>query len=188
MFLLILVFLIFLSTFSHMVIVAIDSADTGGAIANLLFSLVLIFCGVLSTPEALPGFWIFMYRLSPFTYLVEGMLSAAVANTSVQCARNEFLRFTPAPGLTCAQYMGPFICLLGGQLEPGTGESTVQCSYCVLENTNALLARVSCNPAHMWRDLGLMWAYVAFNITMSLFLYWFIRTPKRSRKRGAQHR
>jgi ATP-binding cassette, subfamily G (WHITE), member 2, PDR len=61
-FLLILAFYIFTSTFAHMMIAAIEDANTGGNLANTLFSLCLIFCGVLATPQSLPGFWIFMYR------------------------------------------------------------------------------------------------------------------------------
>lgn len=63
MFLFILVFLFFTSTFAHMVIAGIPSAETGGNVANIAFSLTLIFCGVLVAPNALPGFWIFMYRV-----------------------------------------------------------------------------------------------------------------------------
>lgn len=40
--------------------------------ANFCFSLCLVFNGVLSPPtgpNAFPHFWIFMYRISPFTYL-----------------------------------------------------------------------------------------------------------------------
>lgn len=45
MFLLILAFLLFTSTFTHMCIAAIETAENGGNIANLVFSLCLIFCG-----------------------------------------------------------------------------------------------------------------------------------------------
>jgi ATP-binding cassette subfamily G (WHITE) protein 2 (PDR) len=45
MFLFLLVFLWFTSTFSHMVIAGVDNAETGGNIANLLFALLLLFCG-----------------------------------------------------------------------------------------------------------------------------------------------
>jgi ATP-binding cassette subfamily G (WHITE) protein 2 (PDR) len=44
-FLLIVAFLVFTNTFAHMCIVAIDSAETGGNIANILFSMCLIFSG-----------------------------------------------------------------------------------------------------------------------------------------------
>lgn len=45
MFLLILTFLLFTSTFAHMVIAAIDTAETAGNLGNLMFSLCLVFCG-----------------------------------------------------------------------------------------------------------------------------------------------
>lgn len=45
MFLFIWNFLLFTSTFTHMVIAGIDLAETGGNIASLLFSLCLVFCG-----------------------------------------------------------------------------------------------------------------------------------------------
>jgi ATP-binding cassette subfamily G (WHITE) protein 2 (PDR) len=45
MFLYILAFLLFTSTFSHFIIAGMDSAETAGNIANLMFSLCLVFCG-----------------------------------------------------------------------------------------------------------------------------------------------
>ena len=84
MFLLVWAFLLFASTFTHMVVAAIETAETAGNIAQLLFSLTLIFCGVLAGPSVLPGFWIFMYRVSPFTYLVDGMLSTGMYTSSSQ--------------------------------------------------------------------------------------------------------
>lgn len=45
MFLIILLFLLFTSTFSSMVIAGIEQAETGGNVAQLLFSLCLVFCG-----------------------------------------------------------------------------------------------------------------------------------------------
>lgn len=56
-FLFMLEFLLFTSSFTNMIIAGMDSAETGGNIANLMFTLCLIFCGVLATPESLPGFW-----------------------------------------------------------------------------------------------------------------------------------
>ena len=45
MFLLLLTFMLFTSTFAHMVIAGISNVDTAGNISNLLFLLNLIFCG-----------------------------------------------------------------------------------------------------------------------------------------------
>ena len=45
MFLLIWIFFMFSSTFSSMIIAGVEQAETGGNIAQLLFSLTLVFCG-----------------------------------------------------------------------------------------------------------------------------------------------
>ncbi len=99
MFLLLVAFMLFTSTFTDFIIAGFETAEAGGNIANLLFTLCLIFCGVLANPDTLPRFWIFMYRISPFSYLVSAMLSTAVANTRVECADNEFLQFEPPGGM-----------------------------------------------------------------------------------------
>lgn len=56
-----------------MLIAALPDAETAGNIATLMFSLTLTFNGVMQPPQALPGFWMFMYRVSPLTYLVDGI-------------------------------------------------------------------------------------------------------------------
>ena len=60
-------FFVFTSTFAHMLIAALPDSETAGNIATLMFSLTLTFNGVFQSPQALPGFWIFMYRVSPLT-------------------------------------------------------------------------------------------------------------------------
>lgn len=45
LFLLIWSFLMFTSTFTHMIIASVDVAENGGNIATLLFSLTILFCG-----------------------------------------------------------------------------------------------------------------------------------------------
>ena len=177
MYLLIWSFLLFSSTFAHMLIAGMGDAETGGNIANLMFSLSLIFCGVLRSPTALPGFWIFMYRVSPFTYLVDAFLATAVSNTEVTCASNEYLKFPPPTGQSCATFMQPYISRAGGYLEPNTVSSTTECSFCSIRDTNVFLSAVSSSPTHEWRNFGIMWAYIIFNICMAVFLYWLARVP-----------
>ncbi|KAJ9109700.1 ABC multidrug transporter afr2 [Naganishia cerealis] len=55
MFLLTWTFLLFTSTFTHLIISFNSTAENGGSISNLLFSMCLIFCGVLATEQAMPG-------------------------------------------------------------------------------------------------------------------------------------
>ncbi|GAA5847250.1 hypothetical protein JCM9279_006157 [Rhodotorula babjevae] len=181
-FLFIWVFLLFTSTFAHMVIAFNDTAENGGNIANLAFSLCLIFCGVLATPSQFPGFWIWLYRVSPFTYLAEGLLSTAVGATTVQCAAQELINITPPAGTSCADYMGPYISAAGGTLDSANG------SYCQISDTNTFLRSFSYNFGNRWRDFGIMWAFIIFNVFAALGFYYLARMPKKSRKQKKEEK
>ncbi|KAJ5399552.1 hypothetical protein N7465_010041 [Penicillium sp. CMV-2018d] len=183
MFLYLLVFLWFTSTFTHMVVAGVETAETGGNIANLLFSLLLLFCGVVATPEAMPGFWIFMYRLSPFTYLVSGMLSTAVSGTEVTCSPTEILKFNPPGSQTCYQYLNAYAERTGGYIE--NPNATSSCSYCTMSSTDTFLASVDSYWSDAWRNFGIMWAYLAFNIVVALGIYWWARVPKGNKTKGS---
>ncbi|RMZ74607.1 ABC transporter CDR4 [Pyrenophora seminiperda CCB06] len=175
-FLFVLMFLLFTSTFSAMIISGLDTAETGGNLANLMFSLCLIFCGVLAQPSTFPRFWIFMYRVSPFTYLVSGLLSAGLANNVVTCAPNELIHFEPAQGSTCDKYMSPYISTYGGKLS--NPNATSDCQFCTISETNTFLKAISSSYDDYWRNFGILWVYVIFNIVMALVLYWLVRMPK----------
>ncbi|KAB8079584.1 ABC-2 type transporter-domain-containing protein [Aspergillus leporis] len=182
MWLLILSFLLFTSTFAHMMIAGIELAETGGNLANLLFSLCLIFCGVLATPGHLPGFWIFMYRVSPFTYLVSGMLATGVGRTTATCEAVEYLHLTPPSNTTCGDYMAEYISSFGGYLQDP--KATSECSFCSISSTDTFLAQVSSYYEDRWRNFGIMFAYIVFNIAAAVFIYWLARVPKGKRTKN----
>jgi len=166
MFLLLVAFLLFTCTFTDFIIAGFETAEAGGNVANLLFSLCLIFCGVLAGPDSMPKFWEFMYRVSPFTYLVSAMLSTAVANTNVVCAANEYMNFVPPNGTTCGEYMDSYIKAAGGYLlDPN---NTTMCSYCTISDTNVFLAGVHSHYEDRWRNFG----YVSpFSMCVWLFSF-----------------
>ncbi|OAL54233.1 BcATRO, ABC transporter [Pyrenochaeta sp. DS3sAY3a] len=179
MFLFMFVYLVFSSTFAIMIVAAMEQAAEGANIAHLLFSLSLTFSGVLVTKDALPGFWIFMYRVSPFTYLTGGMLSASVANTGVVCAGNEYLLMQPPAGSTCGQYLADYAISSGGYIL--NGNATADCQFCPLSTTDQYLDSVSISFDNAWRDFGIMWVYVIFNIFAALGIYWLARMPKKTK-------
>jgi ABC-type multidrug transport system permease subunit len=184
MFLLIWTFLLFTSTFAHMMIAGIELAETGGNLANLLFSLCLIFCGVLATPDNMPRFWIFMYRVSPFTYLVSAMLSTGVSGTTAVCGPVEYLHFAPPSNMTCQTYMEPYIEHFGGYLQEATKMSTTECSFCTISSTDTFLASVSSYYKDAWRNFGIMWVFIIVNIILAVSIYWLARVPKGSRSKS----
>lgn len=179
MFLFLFMFLIFTGTFSTFIIAGFETADAGANIANLLFMLCLIFCGVLATSDSLPRFWIFMYRVSPFSYLVSGMLSVAVANVDVVCASNEFLTFNPPSNMTCGEFMDPYIAKVGGYLVDKAAETA--CEFCTISDTNTFLAGVGAYYKDRWRNFGLLWVYIFFNMGGALVVYWLVRMPKKAK-------
>ncbi|KAK3720348.1 Multidrug resistance protein [Vermiconidia calcicola] len=179
-FLFVLQFLLLISTFTNMLIAGIEDAELGGTLANIMFMLCLIFCGALVPPQSLPAFWIFMYRVSPLTYLIEGMLSTGVANQRVTCASNEYLRFNAPPGQTCGDYLQPYISTVGGYLNSNTSGS---CEFCTYGDTNVFLSSVSASYSHAWRNFGLLWIFIGFNAAMAVFLYWAARVPKKTKSK-----
>ncbi|KAF6791702.1 ABC multidrug transporter [Colletotrichum sojae] len=171
-FLFMLVFFLNASTFSHMLGAACQLADQAAGIGNLLFVMMFIFNGILATP---PRFWVWMYRVNPFTYLAEGLLGAGLANAGIHCAENEFLRLSPPPGQTCGQYLQSFVTQAGGYLADPA--ATQNCGICTTSNTNQVLSGVHVAFRNRWRDLGILCAFTLFNAVAAFALYW-TRVPK----------
>ncbi|KIX04357.1 uncharacterized protein Z518_05225 [Rhinocladiella mackenziei CBS 650.93] len=176
-------FILFSSTFAHMIIAGIATAEAAGNLANVLFSLCLLFNGVLVGPNAMPGFWIFMYRVSPFTYLVEGLLGNGVAHAPVTCADNEFLRFNAPAGSTCGEYLQPYISAAGGYL---VNANATNCEFCSLDSTNTFLSSANISFSHRWRDFGILFVYIGFNIFAAVAIYWLARMPKGKKYQGKE--
>ena len=120
-----------------------------------------------------------MYRVSPFTYLISGMLSAGLANTNVICSDIEYSTFNPRNGDTCQQYMQPYIDLHGGYVLDQT--ATSQCHFCTANDTNVYLTQLSSEYSTRWRNFGIMWAFIVFNVAAALFLYWLARVPRKQK-------
>lgn len=131
-------FYIFTSTFASLVISALPDAETGGTIATLMFIMTLTFNGVMQPPSALPGFWIFMYRASPLTYLIAGITSTGLHDRNIECATAELSVFNPPAGSTCGEYMQPYITAAGGRLWDAA--ATSNCQYCLLTKADQYLA------------------------------------------------
>lgn len=130
----------------------------------------------MATPNQLPGFWIFMYRVSPLTYLLSALLSTGIANQAVECTRVELLHFDPPAGQTCGEYMAAYMATAGGGAL--ADPAATSCAFCSLSTTNTFLASVSSYYDQRWRNFGLMWVYIGFNIVAALGLYWLARVPR----------
>jgi ATP-binding cassette subfamily G (WHITE) protein 2 (PDR) len=169
-------FFIYASAFAHMCIAAFPDVQTAGAIVTLLVMFSLIFCGVLQTPNALPGFWIFMYRVSPFTYWIGGIVSTILHGRPITCSSSELSVFDPPSGQTCGEYLQPYLSLAPGQLE--NPNATEQCQYCSLTVADQYMAQSNIYWSERWRNFGIMWAFVIFNIFVATLSYYMFRVAK----------
>jgi ABC-type multidrug transport system permease subunit len=146
--------------------------------------LIMILCRVLATPDQLPGFWIFMYRVNPFTYVVDGFLGTALANAPVSCASNEILTFNSPADTTCGSYLAGYIEQAGGYvLDPDVAGI---CNYCPMASTNDFLSSLSMSYGNRWRNFGILWVYVVFNIGAAVFIYWLARVPKGKKEKKVE--
>lgn len=172
----IVLFFIYTSTLAQLCISFLEIDDNAANLSVLLFTMCLAFCGVLVTKEQLPGFWVFMYRCSPFTYLVSVMLSVGLVDAPVTCAAKEYLRFSPPQGYTCMQYMEPYMKVAGGYLL--NENSTTECEFCTMKVTNVFLKMIGSDYSKRGRDIGIYIAFIGINIIGTFILYWFARVPK----------
>jgi len=174
-------FVLFGSTWAQMLIFTMPSTETAATLSTILFTLTLQFNGVLQPPSALPGFWLFMYRVSPFTYLIGGWSGTGLANRPIVCEQNELAVLDPPSGQTCGDYLAAY--LANGA--PGTllnPSATSGCEYCPLRNANQFLANSWIHPSDQYRDLGILFAFIAFNMFAAVTLYYVFRVRRFSMK------
>jgi ATP-binding cassette, subfamily G (WHITE), member 2, PDR len=101
-----------------------------------------------------------MYRVSPLTYWVSGVATTAIAGRDVNCANN-------------GEYLSTYAQAAGGNLLNAGARS--QCEYCPLRSSDQFLASVSMTYDTRWRNFGIMWAYIVFNIFIAIAFYYCFR-------------
>ena len=110
------------------------------------------------------------------------MLSVGVANTNAVCSDIELSTFNPPSGKNCGEYLESFLSFAGGKLF--NPEATSNCSVCSISDTNVFLAQVHSVYTERWRNFGILWAFVIFNVSAAFFFYWLARVPKGAKSRN----
>lgn len=92
--------------------------------------------------------------------------SSAIGKKEIQCSPVEYVTVVPPSGMSCSQYMDPYISNFGGYLQRSM--STFACSFCPFATTDHYLAySFNISYDHHWRNFGLMFAFIAFNVSLS---------------------
>ncbi|TID20420.1 hypothetical protein CANINC_003604, partial [Pichia inconspicua] len=174
--LLIVGFFNYTSTFGLACIAGIEHEINGANLAYILFIMSLEFCGILKHPS---GFWSFMYRCSPFTYWVASILSAGVGDNVAKCSDKEIVYFPPPEGQTCTEYSSPYQQDYGGYL---VDSRDGLCGYCPISDTNSYLVDLKVNYNDRWRDWGIFMSYIGINLIFMYALYYIMRVPKKNNR------
>ncbi|KAL2142841.1 hypothetical protein VTI28DRAFT_672 [Corynascus sepedonium] len=164
---------IYASAFAHMTIAALPDAQAAAGVVILLTMMSTIFSGVLQTRAALPGFWTFMYYVSPFTYWISGIVSTVLHDRPVACSAAESLVFDPPPNQTCAEYLAPLADQAQGTLQNPFDRAA--CRYCAFSVADQYLENVDIYWQDRWRNFGIMWAYIVFDIAIAISVYYLFR-------------
>ncbi|KAI2771809.1 ABC-2 type transporter-domain-containing protein [Daldinia loculata] len=134
----------------------------------LFFLFVVAFCGVAVPPASLPYFWQkWMYPLTPFHYLLEAFVAVAIHDKPVTCKPTELARFRPPPNMSCESYTEGYSARASGILQSVTNDGL--CEYCQYKNGDEFGTQFSVYYSNIWRDFGIVWAYIVFNYAVIYF-------------------
>ncbi|KAF8638204.1 hypothetical protein AX16_010550 [Volvariella volvacea WC 439] len=169
-------FPLYYTTIGQAIAAMSPTTEIAAILFYFLFAFVIIFNGVLQ-PFSQLGWWQWMYRLSPFTYLIEGLLGQVIGHSEISCSPIEFVTINPPSGQTCSQYMGPWMSHAGGYLS--NPNATSDCQFCGMRSADMFLGQsFNIFYDHRWRNIGLMAAFTAFNIAAIYGLTYVLRVRK----------
>lgn len=149
------------------------NAASAAILASLFFSFMLSFCGVMQPVSQMPGFWTFMWKVSPYTYFTQSYLAIALHGRPVECAPEELNLFQPPSGQTCQQFAQRFLDDHGGYLKNPTSDSN--CLYCRFSVGDEYLTTIGIHYDQIWRNFGFIFAYILFNVAAMLVMYYLFR-------------
>ncbi|KAH9841151.1 pleiotropic drug resistance ABC transporter [Rhodofomes roseus] len=148
------------------------NAEIAALIFNALFAIMIVFDGVLQPYREL-GKWVWMNKISPSTYFVDGFLGQAVGRTQISCSSVEFIKVNPPSGQTCVQYLNKFIDMNGGYLT--NPNATNQCNFCQYRTTDQFLDSRNVSYDNRWRSLGIFIGFTVFNVVAIYIITYIFR-------------
>ncbi|TDL16644.1 hypothetical protein BD410DRAFT_795131 [Rickenella mellea] len=167
------IFPIYYTTIAQAVAAMTPNAVIASILFSTLFSFVTTFNGVIQ-PFGHLGWWKWMYTVTPFTYLIEGLLGQAIGRNDINCAQKEFVTIVPPSGQACAQYMQQFIARSGGYVS--NPDATSNCEFCPFRTTDEFLGRLfNIRYSHRWRNVGIMLGFTLFNVIALYTLTYLFR-------------
>ncbi|CAI4765162.1 CQS_1a_G0047380.mRNA.1.CDS.1 [Saccharomyces cerevisiae] len=156
-----------------MVLYMSPNLQSANVIVGFILSFLLSFCGAVQPASLMPGFWTFMWKLSPYTYFLQNLVGLLMHDKSVRCSKNEMSVFSPPIGQTCGEFTKPFFEFETGYIT--NPDATSNCAYCQYKVGDEYLARMNASFSYLWRNFGLIWAYIIFNIIAMIAVYYVVQ-------------
>ncbi|KAF9027004.1 ABC transporter [Hymenopellis radicata] len=153
------------------VAVSSPNAQVANILSSFVFVFILVFNGVMQ-PFRLLGWWKWMYHVTPFTYLVEGLAANVIGGgLTMSCSEREFVSLDPPSGQTCGAFLQHYMEMA----------DTRSCHFCPFLDADVYLEQaLNMSYSHRWRDVGLLWIYIVVNILAMFFLMYILRIRRSS--------
>ncbi|KAF3992516.1 hypothetical protein FT663_01381 [Candidozyma haemuli var. vulneris] len=163
-------------SFGFMILYFAPDVQSAAVLVSFFYTFIVSFAGVVQPKDLMPGFWVFMNRVSPYTYIIQNLVASFLHDREVVCKDQEFA-YTPSPnGEACGDYMSSFLERAGGYLQDPT--NTTVCAYCQYSNADQYLETIQTSYDNIWRNVGFYCAYIIFNLCVCLILYKAIRLTR----------
>jgi len=89
----------------------------------------------------------------------------AIGRQQINCSPIEFSTLNPPSGMTCEEYMNPYIASAGGYLTNPTASTA--CQFCSVRTTDEFMKNAfNIFYDHHWRNLGIFIAFIFFNVRL----------------------
>ncbi|SCU81027.1 LANO_0B01794g1_1 [Lachancea nothofagi CBS 11611] len=163
-----------------MLLYAAPNLASAGVMLSLSLSFLISFCGVVQPASLMPGFWTFMWKVSPYTYFVQNTVGIVLHDKPVICSSDEMSYLNPPAGQTCGEYMKDFLSTASGYIY--NPDATENCGYCVFKVGDDYLSQIGASYSNIWRNFGFYWVYIIFNIFGMITLYYIFHVSSFSLK------
>lgn len=150
--------------------------QSAAVLVSFFYSFIVGFAGVVQPSRLMPGFWTFMYKISPYTYIIQNLVASFLHGRKVTCSPRELSYLDPPSGETCIQYLQTFMESSGGYLVDEN--ATTNCGYCPYSSADTYLQTIGIKYHNVWRNVGFYCTYVVFNLVACLVLYKVVRLLK----------
>ncbi|KAL4783840.1 ABC-2 type transporter-domain-containing protein [Aspergillus varians] len=152
------------------------SPDLGVA-GNILVFIVCTFNwfnGIIVPYDQIQVFWRYwLYYLSPFTYLLSGMVKAVISGTEITCSTSDLTTFNPPLNETCGSYALSWVTSVSAQLlNPDARESCQVCRYTTGDQYLETFALGGDRFGGKWGSWGIFVAFTVLNLALVYVFTW----------------